>query len=967
MFKSTYTAQALIVCDGRVLVLHNTKKDWTDVGGKEAPGDNAVPLATLQREMAEEIFGNNHDRMRAFFDGLAEVPEPVRVAACKHPTWLWILEPDEPPAVDRSYDKAANDRDEWVELKALGKGRRKWNFRITSILRHLPCARPENTRPSVVPAEAGALKVRPVDGGTFLLTEKFNSERLQILIALKICTDVVQAQLKDYLKTAGCGRMRVRYQYGGIGRMNICQAAKAEAKDADPDVSGGYVQARMANLAKGAICSGIYIDVDIKNCHPSILEQLLVHHKLPSGAMRLFNTERDSVLAELMANTGHDKATVKELIYNIVYGGDPNTWCNKHGVDYTALPARFICMKDEMDASTGRLLDIYPEFREEAVRRKGMHYWNIEGSALSYLAQTAEQHCLLALMASLESSGVEVGSLISDGCHCKAKGDSHDVGVLPTGVLDKAECDMKANTGFTLSLTTKPFVVHPRIENAFIMEDTTDGGSHIAAKLLDVFVYDHVGDIDRRFFRRGLIWTHTSAASCPRIKGDILNMIMDTLDILQRGPSGLESQSRNIRPARDLMEYVFLHPAHRPGFADELWKSNLLKVCYSNGWFDCTRQAFFEWGAPDSPLTTIVIARPFPLEKFLALKACAGASPRTPAEHAVCAELKVLDAEITRPMFNTDGGGTGGAEQATAYYQYLCMAMSGKTANKQTAFGVGKRGCGKGVTVDLSIGAFGGYVKSTNMSNFILKKHDAEDSAKELSWLIPYEYRRIMYMNESKLREGLALDGNMIKAVSSGGDMIEARLNHKDETSFRLQAHLLGLTNALPDISPENAKEYALFFDFPSKFVPEAEVQERNAKRRRVLGNEVQDTVYHAKRDNMKLAQGGLDHLLDAWTLNILCVHWLDQESVPVPPSMQTAVDEFRQVEDTQEVFEALFHFTKDHSVTLTCKEVAQMVQNATFTTHVTRTEVTKWLKLAGCTKAHARGGDIWRGLSRAE
>ena len=224
-----------------------------------------------------------------------------------------------------------------------------------------------------------------------------------------------------------------------------------------------------------------------------------------------------------------------------------------------------------------------------------------------------------------------------------------------------------------------------------------------------------------------------------------------------------------------------------------------------------------------------------------------------------------------------------------------------------------------------------------------------------------------MYMNESKLREGLVLDGNMIKAVSSGGDMIEARLNHKDETSFRLQAHLLGLTNALPEIEPENAKEYALFFDFPSKFVPEAEVRERNAKRRRVLGGEVKDTVYHARRENMKLAQGGLDHLLDAWTLNILCTHWLDQESVPVPPSMRTAVEEFRQVEDPQEAFEALFQFTKDRSVTLSCKEVAQTVQNATFATHVTRTEVTKWLKLAGCTKTHARAGDIWQGLSRAE
>ena len=78
-------------------------------------------------------------------------------------------------------------------------------------------------------------------------------------------------------------------------------------------------------------------------------------------------------------------------------------------------------------------------------------------------------------------------------------------------------------------------------------------------------------------------------------------------------------------------------------------------------------------------------------------------------------------------------------------------------------------------------------------------------------------------------------------------------------------------------------------------------------------------------------------------------------------------VEEFRQVEDPQEAFEALFQFTKDRSVTLSCKEVAQTVQNATFATHVTRTEVTKWLKLAGCTKTHARAGDIWQGLSRAE
>ena len=345
-FKSTYTSQALIICDGHALVLRNTKKGWTDVGGKEDPADNGDPLATLQREMAEEMFGNDHDKTKAFFAGLAKVPAPVRVTACKHPTWLWILEPDEQPTVDRSYDKATNDMDEWVELKELGRGRRKWNFRVKSILRHLPGAQPQNCLPETAPIEAGTFKVLPGEAGTFVLTEKFNRERLEIILALNLCTDEVHMQLKDYLKTAkGTNKVQVRYRYGGIGRMDICQLAKAAAKDEDPSASSGYMQARMKNLAKGAICHGVYDDTDIKNSQPCMLEQLLVHHGLPSDAMHRFNAERDAVLAELMAKTGLGKDAVKELIFKIVYGGDPKSWCTKHGVDYAVLPERFTEMK----------------------------------------------------------------------------------------------------------------------------------------------------------------------------------------------------------------------------------------------------------------------------------------------------------------------------------------------------------------------------------------------------------------------------------------------------------------------------------------------------------------------------------------------------------------------------------------------------------------------------------------------
>ena len=139
---------------------------------------------------------------------------------------------------------------------------------------------------------------------------------------------------------------------------------------------------------------------------------------------------------------------------------------------------------------------------------------------------------------------------------------------------------------------------------------------------------------------------------------------------------------------------------------------------------------------------------------------------------------------------------------------------------------MGERDCGKGVLgCDLE-NAFGDYVRASNSENF-LYKHNGADSAKALSWLVPFEFKRLLLTNEiTKDSEGkVRINGNILKKLASGGDKIEARVNHKDEINFKIQARPVMFCNDLPDIQPSDAKETAYMFRHPSKFVPKGDVR----------------------------------------------------------------------------------------------------------------------------------------------
>ena len=54
-------------------------------------------------------------------------------------------------------------------------------------------------------------------------------------------------------------------------------------------------------------------------------------------------------------------------------------------------------MQKEVQSNAATVLDKYGEYRKLAEKRKTAKYWNLDGSALSYLAQQMEKTCLLSM------------------------------------------------------------------------------------------------------------------------------------------------------------------------------------------------------------------------------------------------------------------------------------------------------------------------------------------------------------------------------------------------------------------------------------------------------------------------------------------------------------------------------------------------------------------------------------------
>ena len=715
---------------------------------------------------------------------------------------------------------------------------------------------------------------------TITLNERYDSLNAQKLLHSDIIDDEYKGSLKKYLKYGKGSKVEVQYIQNDIGRLNIKVKGLKEGETC-------ITQSIMWRECKSALCKKNYVDIDMINAHPVFLENILKDKGLDCPILSYYNNNRDKFFKK-MDKKGLSRDNCKILLMRIFYNGSIASFCKDHKLIPEDIPEFIYELDKEIKNNTQTLLNTNEllKYRMKAVENKGADYHNLDGTAMSYYLQTIECRCLMVMLDYLKEKGHRVGALIHDGLHLEKVKECEEGEEGYTELCTKLSQRIKRDTGIDIGVKKKDFCNIPELEDMIVIETDKEGGAYIS----DVLKNDYVISQERVFLRVKNVWTYNDK----EIKRNLIKMV-GNMNIFQKNGEDLRPYSTMARSCMNLLQFV--EPTEDEDFIDKLWTSNLFKLCFKNGYYDFKKGKLEEYDTDTH--TTIKINRDF----------------KEPTEE----DIKAVYDKILNPIFNND------KELMECWLNYIARGLAGHVEDKNWGVGIGERDCGKGVLVGMLENCFGEYCRSTNSENFLFKNNGG-DSAKALSWLVPFEFKRLLLTNEiTRDAEGkYKINGNILKKLSSGGDKIEARVNHKDEINFKIQARVCMFCNDLPPIEPADAKETSYMFRYPSKFLNEDDERLGKPlmrKKYKVVGEDIEyikdENGYNImenvcnfyKKDDEIKSWCKKTEIMSAF-IKIIFDNY--GKKAPMSDNMKEEIEDFKEEEKEEDRFLDLFNFIGD-------------------------------------------------------
>ena len=205
---------------------------------------------------------------------------------------------------------------------------------------------------------------------------------------------------------------------------------------------------------RGTLAQEFYSDIDIVNCHPTLMVQIAKRLDIQMPGFEEYNTNRDTIIKTLAAQHNCFESTIKDIPIRIAYGGaikfDNETKVNELQ-NLSSFPLWAVMKEDierlynklkesDMDSKVAELLDY-------CKRQKN----NVKGTFLSLILQTYERNCLEAIVSYFKENGMEVDVLCYDGCMVRSRDITDEM-------LLAAEEAVKEQTGFDIKLKIKPLI-----------------------------------------------------------------------------------------------------------------------------------------------------------------------------------------------------------------------------------------------------------------------------------------------------------------------------------------------------------------------------------------------------------------------------------------------------------------------------------------------------------------------------
>lgn len=548
---------------------------------------------------------------------------------------------------------------------------------------------------------------------------------------------------------------------------------------------------------RGALCNGIYFDYDMINAQPSILLNICKSKNISCKYLKKYCSEREEHLYNLMDELEMTRGEAKQIFITSMFYKKPIKKNNKKLIKYDF----FKNFDSEMKTIQDRFME---EFKSSIKDIKQNEKDNLQGQLMAHILTKYED-----IIMRKACKPYKVGVYMFDGFMTEEVIDIEELNTITSSygvVWAKKEHDtalLNDLEDIDISNNILSYVCKDNLElRAFIMKE----------KLNDKLLRCN----NVLYYKDNLKWITDEK----KINITLFDMISDC-DLYFQTAKVYTHISPNNRLLKELIEYIVKKAPSDDNFKKWIWRDSKCKLYFKNGYW-CFKTNKFVTGEDDKRNTFLYVNRDFKINKNYDIR-------------------NDIFKKVFNPIFSIKEDDMIRKELLNYYLYKMARVFAGHIEDKNWFSMEGSRDCGKGMTSDFLKNVFDGYCKTTNSDNFLYKPNMG-DSAKNNSFLVDFEFVRLVSINEIPISSNsdTVLCGNKIKKVSSGGDTIQARKNYQDEMDIVLQSSFMFNYNDEPQIKPSDAKEKQIKFYMESKFIGE------NGK------EEFSNISYYKKDDSIK-------------------------------------------------------------------------------------------------------------------
>lgn len=669
--------------------------------------------------------------------------------------------------------------------------------------------------------------------------------------------------------------------------------------------------ATLKRVIRHTIAKDIYDDVDMVNCHPTILQLLCEKYKYECSILKEYNSNRDKILNDLQKELSISKEQSKEIILTIVNGGLPD-----HIQSSTYLGNFY----DEMKTIRENLLS-REEFKHYLTEARKKSKTNPYGSAINNIFCKIENEILQVCLEFCKINDISIGVLCFDGFMIYKKeffNKENFLNELSKYVFQKTSYKMD----FKIKPMTEGLDLSKYLKNEVDNEEEEEEDEDIS-KLpkikddIDVAKYFVELCEDNIKLCNGEIFFYDKDTGKWDYSEDIFIKYCANLrdKLVFNHPyknKGGNSEDRVIKYGGSkknidkFRPFIKTYLKNEPNFIEDGLTRAKGKILFQDGVYDFINRKFYKLSDTTHNFSQYVFLHNINYNY----------SDFKRDETMI---KKVKNILFEEPFRSRDKKTL---ETGKYLLQTICASVFGDYLQKKFYILIGDSNSGKGALTDALNSLLSGFSPIWSANNLLYKQSNT-DNAKSLSWYALLHGCRMAISNEIKMKNdhGMSMiDANLLKSLASGGDKIQIRKNHQDEWDFRARTTLYLCCNDVPEIYPKadsGVKNRVRYIRYERVFKQREELQ----KLKDEDGNGILDKI---NETNFSIADATLKENLK--TLPFIQALWFNIEDemknilkedgtiyFEDPESVFEETEEFNESDITfDEIFKQKFQLSKD-------------------------------------------------------